>query len=132
VNSTEMAEMALSQAVDEHIEKSQEVVNRISELESAILKWDAEDIRVLRKNVAEMRLLLQKHFQIQIENFIKIKSIPSMRIPDDIRKAYKIIAVDKKGIALFGPEMNKIIQITKISEHYKKKKALTSASDKKT
>lgn len=132
MNSTEMAEMALSQAVDEHIEKSQEVVNRISELESAILKWDAEDIRVLRKNVAEMRLLLQKHFQIQIENFIKIKSIPSMRIPDDIRKAYKIIAVDKKGIALFGPEMNKIIQITKISEHYKKKKALTSASDKKT
>jgi hypothetical protein len=40
--------------------------------------------------------------------------------------------VDKKGIALFGPEMNKIVQITKISEHYKKKKSVTPTSDKKS
>jgi hypothetical protein len=126
-----MAEMALSQAVDEHIEKSQEVVTRISELECAILKWDVEDIRILRKNIAEIRILLQKNFQIQIDNFIPMRSIPSMRIPDEIRQIYKIIAVDKKGIALFGQEMNKIIQITKITEHYKKKKSVTPTSYKK-
>jgi hypothetical protein len=127
-----MAELALSQAVDEHIEKSQEVVDRISELESAILKWNMEDIRELRRNIAEMRVLLQKYFQIQIDNFIKMKDIPGMRIPDEIRQIYKIIAVDKNGIALFGPEMNKITHFTKISEHYMKRKTCTSPPDKKT
>lgn len=37
IDSAEMPERALSQAVDEHIEKSQEVIDWISELESSIL-----------------------------------------------------------------------------------------------
>ncbi|NLW75608.1 MAG: hypothetical protein GXY18_04165, partial [Methanomicrobiales archaeon] len=48
IDSAEMAEMALSQAVDEHIEKSQEAIDRLSELEKLILQWNQEDIKALR------------------------------------------------------------------------------------
>ena len=130
MDSTELAEMALSQAVDEHIDKSQEIVDRISLLEKEILHWNLEDIKKLMNYIQEIRLLLQKYFQIQIENFIKLKSIPSMRIADEIKSTYRIIAVDKKGMALFGPEMNKIAHITKITEHYKKKISSISSPDK--
>jgi hypothetical protein len=37
IDSAEMAELALSQAVDEHIEKSKEAIDRISVLEKQIL-----------------------------------------------------------------------------------------------
>lgn len=130
MDSTELAEMALSQAVDEHIDKSQEIVDRISQLEKEILHWNLEDVKKLMNHIQEIRLLLQKNFQIQIENFIKLKSIPSMRIADEIKSTYRIIAVDKKGMALFGPEMNKIAHITKITEHYKKIKSNISSPDK--
>ena len=123
IDSAEMAEMALSQAVDEHIEKSQEVIDRISELEHAILHWNQEDVRELKKNIQEMRVLLKNNFQVQIENFINMRSIPGKNIPDEIRQIYKIISVDKKDIALYGPEMDKIAYLSKISEHYTKKKA---------
>ncbi|HOJ97609.1 MAG TPA: hypothetical protein PK024_12320, partial [Methanospirillum sp.] len=91
IDSAEMAEMALSQAVDEHIEKSKEAIDRISELERHILQWNQEDIRVLRNNIQEMRELLKKNFQVQIENFINMRAIPGMRVPDEIRQIYKII-----------------------------------------
>jgi len=132
IDSAEMAEMALSQAVDEHIEKSQEVIDRISELENLILHWDQEDIRVLKNEIQEMRELLKKHFQVQIENFINMRSIPGMRIPDEVRQVYRIISVDKKGIALYGSEMDKVTHITKITEHYKKRKEAAAAEAKAT
>lgn len=123
IDSAEMAEMALAQAVDEHIEKSQEVIDRISDLEKSILQWDQEDIKQLRTRIKEMRILLQKHFQVQIENFINMKAIPGSRVPEDIKQAYKIVAVDKKGVALYGPEMDKITYFAKITEHYQKKRS---------
>jgi len=122
IDSAEMAELALSQAVDEHIEKSKEAIDRISELEQQILHWNQEDIRKLRNDIQELRELLKKNFQVQIENFIHMRSIPGMRVPEEIRQLYKIISVDKKGFALYGTEMNKIAHITKITEHFKKRK----------
>lgn len=122
IDSTEMAEIALSQAVDEHIEKSQEVIDRISELEKLILHWNQEDIRELKKNIREMRILLTKNFQVHIDNFINMQKIPGVYISEEMKQMYKIISVDKKGIALYGPEMDKIAYLSKIEEHYKKKK----------
>lgn len=130
IDSAEMAEMALSQAVDEHIEKSKEAIDRISELERQILQWNQEDIRVLRNNIQEMRELLKKNFQVQIENFINMRSIPGMRVPEEMRQIYKIISVDKKGFALFGNEMDKIAHISKITDHYRKKKEAAAAQAK--
>ncbi|MDD1723956.1 MAG: hypothetical protein LUQ07_02370 [Methanospirillum sp.] len=127
IDSAEMAEMALAQAVDEHIEESQEVIDRISELEKNILHWDQEDIKQLRSYIKEMRILLQKHFQVQIENFINMKAIPGSRVPEEIRQMYKIVSVDKMGIALYGLEMDKIAYFTKITEHYQKKKSASGS-----
>ena len=122
IDSAEMAELALSQAVDEHIEKSQDAINRISLLERKILQWDQENIKELRKNIHEMQELLKKNFQVHIENFINMRKIPGMRIPDEIKQAYRIVSVDKKGFTLYGPEMDKIAHISKITEHFMKKK----------
>ena len=131
IDSAEMAEMALAQAVDEHIDSSQEVIDRISQLEGLLYQWNQEDIRDLKKLVQEMRILLQKNFQVQIENFINMRKIPSLRVPDEIKKGYHIIAVDKKGIALFGPEMDKLAPMVKITEHFLKKKASAEPEKKK-
>lgn len=128
IDSAEMAEMALSQAVDEHIEKSQEAIDRLSELEKLILQWNQEDIKALRAYIQEMRTLLVKNFQVKIENFINMRAIPGMRIPEEIKQMYKIISVDKKGLALYGAEMDKIAHITKITEHFKKKKEAAQAA----
>ena len=128
IDSAEMAEIALSKAVDEHIEKSQDVIDRISELEGLILHWNQEDIRELKKNIQEMRVLLTNNFQVHIDNFINMKKIPGTYVPEDIKQMYKIVSVDKKGVALFGPEMDKISYLSKITEHYKKRKEEMSKS----
>ncbi len=116
---TDAAKMALSQAVDEHIEKSKDTIDRISELETLIKGWNTEDARQLKSWIKEIKILLQKNFQIQIENFMNINKIPSVRFPEKLRQHYHIVAVDKKGIALYGPEMDKLSQLAKIVEHYK-------------
>ncbi|NLV26535.1 MAG: hypothetical protein GXY48_05140 [Methanomicrobiales archaeon] len=123
VDSTEMAEIALSQAVDEHIEKSQEIIDRISELENLILHWNQEDIRDLKKYISEMRVLLLNNFKVQIDNFINMRKIPCVHLPEEIRQTYKVVSVDKKGIALYGVEMDKVAYLSKITEHFNKKKA---------
>ena len=122
IDSAEMAEMALSQAVDEHIEKSKEAIDRISELEHQLLHWNQEDIRTLRNDIQELRELLKKNFQVQIDNFINMRSIPGMRVPEEIRQLYKIVSVDKKGFTLYGTEMDKMAHISKITDHYTKRK----------
>lgn len=121
IDSADQAQMALSQAVDEHIEKSKDTIDRISELESLIKNWNMEDIRQLKAWIGEIRILLQKNFQVQIENFMNMRSIPSAKVPDQIRQFYKVVAVDKKGFALFGPEMDKLSSLSKIVTHYKEK-----------
>ena len=134
IDSAEMAEMALSQAVDEHIEKSKEAIDRISELEHQILHWNQEDIRTLRNDIQELRELLKKNFQVQIDNVIDMRSIPGMRVPEEIRQLYKIVSVDKKGFTLYGIEMDKIAHISKITDHFKKRKetaAQAKAKEKK-
>ena len=118
-----MAEQALSQAVDEHIDNSKEVIDYIEKLEVKIRSWNMEDIREFKAMITEMRALLQKHFQVQIENFMNMNRIPSAKVPDVLRKAYRIVSVDKRGYALYGPEMDKIAHINKITEHYKQRVA---------
>lgn len=118
-----MAEQALSQAVDEHIENSKEVIDHIEKLEERIRTWNMEDIKEFKVMIKEMRALLQKHFQVQIENFMNMGRIPSMKVPDVLRRTYRIVGVDKRGYALYGPEMDKIAHITKITEHYKQRMA---------
>lgn len=130
VDSADMAELALSQAVDEHIDSSKEIINTIETLERQVKSWDTEDIRILKRWILEMRTLLQKHFQVQIENFMNMKVIPSGKVPDQLRKPYKIVATDKKGYALYGPEMDKISHITKIAEHFQRQAALKNAGKK--
>lgn len=135
VDSAEMAEIALSQAVDDHIEKSQEVIDRISELEGLILHWNQEDVRELKKYIQEMRVLLLNHFKVQIDNFINMRKIPGIHVPEEIKQMYKVISVDKKGVALYGVEMDKIAYYSKITDHYQKKKeemakAAQAAKDK--
>ncbi|HWQ65814.1 MAG TPA: hypothetical protein VN372_02970 [Methanospirillum sp.] len=132
ISSADMAEMALAQAVDEHIDNSKETIDRISSLEDLIRGWNTEDIRVIKALVAEMRVLLQKHFQVQIENFINMEAIPSFKVPDQLRKTYRIIAADKKGYVLYGHEMDKIAHINKITEHYQKKVAAAKCREEKT
>ncbi len=123
INSADMAEQALSQAVDEHIDNSKEVIDYIEKLEVKIRSWNMEDIREFKTMITEMRALLQKHFQVQIENFMNMNRIPSAKVPDVLRKAYRIVGVDKRGYALYGPEMDKIAHINKITEHYKQRVA---------
>jgi biotin-(acetyl-CoA carboxylase) ligase len=118
ITSADMAEQALSQAVDEHIENSKEVIEHIENLEKRIRTWNMEDIREFKVMVIEMRALLMKHFQVQIDNFMNMNLIPTQRVPDILRKTYHIVGVDKKGYALYGPEMDKIASVQKISDHY--------------
>jgi len=118
-----MAEQALSQAVDEHIENSKEVIHYIEQLEVKIRTWNMEDIKEFKAMITEMRALLQKHFQVQIENFMNMNRIPSSKVPDVLRKTYRIVSVDKRGYALYGIEMDKISHINKIAEHYKQRAA---------
>jgi hypothetical protein len=131
INSTDMAEQALSQAVDEHIENSKEVIEHIDDLEAKIRTWNMEDIRQCKVLITEMRTLLQKHFQVQIENFMNMNRIPSQRVPDVLKQTYKIVCVDKRGYALYGHEMNKIAHIKKITEHYQQRQATIQQSLKK-
>jgi hypothetical protein len=131
INSADMAELALSQAVDEHIENSKEVIEHIERLEERIRNWNMEDIRELKTMIIEMRALLQKHFQVQIENFMNMNKIQSLRYPDVLKQAYKIVAVDKRGYALYGPDMDKLAHINKITEHYKQLAAAKKAQMEK-
>jgi hypothetical protein len=123
INSADMAEQALSQAVDEHIENSKEVIHYIEQLEVKIRTWNMEDIKEFKAMITEMRALLKKHFQVQIENFMNMNRIPSSKVPDVLRKTYRIVSVDKRGYALYGIEMDKISHINKIAEHYKQRAA---------
>ena len=116
--SQEMAEMALSQAVDQHIESSQETVDRISLLEEKIKTWNIEDIRYLKKWIEEIKELLYKTFSVRLTNFMDIKKIPTLPFPSVLKEKYHIIAVDKRGYCLFGPEMDKISSLQKITDHY--------------
>lgn len=131
VTSADMAELALSQAVDEHIENSKEVIEHIEQLEVRIRTWNMEDIRDLKVMITEMRALLQKHFQVQIENFMNMNRIQSLKYPDVLKQAYKIVAVDKRGYALYGQEMDKMAHINKITEHFKKVAAARKAEQEK-
>lgn len=131
VTSADMAELALSQAVDEHIENSKDVIEHIEQLEVRIRTWNMEDIRELKVMITEMRALLQKHFQVQIENFMNMNRIQSLKYPDVLKQVYKIVAVDKRGYALYGPEMDKMAHINKITEHFKKAAAARKAEPEK-
>lgn len=131
VSSADMAEQALSQAVDEHIENSKDVIVYIERLEVRIRTWNMEDIKEFKAMITEMRGLLQKHFQVQIENFMNMSRIPSLKVPEVLRKSYRIIGVDKRGYALYGPEMDKISHINKITEHYKQRSAACSTHPEK-
>lgn len=132
VDSAEMAEMALSQAVDEHIEKSKDTIDRISELEKTILHWNQEDIRALKNDIQEMRELLRNNFQVHIDNFINLRSIPGIRVSEEIKQLYRIVSVDKRGFALYGVEKDKIAHISKITEHFtKRKKAAVQEKEKR-
>jgi hypothetical protein len=123
ITSADMAEQALSQAVDDHIENSKEVIDKIEALEAGIRTWNTEDIRELKGMIAEMRELLQKHFQVHIDNFMNMKKIPSQKVPEVLKQVYKIIGIDKRGYALYGNEMDKIAHIKKIAEHYQQRAA---------
>lgn len=118
-----MAEQALSEAVDDHIEHSKEVIDHIEALEEKIRTWNMEDIRELKVMINEMRELLKKHFQVHIDNFMNLRNIPSKKVPDVLRQVYKIVGVDKRGYALYGNEMDKIAHVQKIAEHYKQRLA---------
>ena len=131
VNSADMAELALSQAVDEHIENSKDVIAHLESLEERIRSWNMEDIRELKAMITEMRALLQKHFQVQIENFMNLNKIQSLKYPDVLRSVYKIVAVDKRGYALYGPDMDKLAHINKITDHYKQLAATKKAQQEK-
>ena len=121
ITSADMAEHALSEAVDEHIENSKEVIDHIEGLEVKIRTWNMEDIRELKALIAEMRELLKKHFQVQIDHFMNMDKIPTQKIPEVLKQTYKILGVDKRGYALFGPDMDKISGINKIAEHYQQR-----------
>ncbi len=132
IDSADMAEQALSQAVDDHIENSKEVIEQIEGLEKKIRSWNMEDIRELKAMILRMRELLKKHFQVQIENFMSMKAVPSQKVPDVLKQAYRIVGVDMRGYALYGPEMDKIAHIKKIAEHYKQRRATQSPPPKDT
>lgn len=133
--SREMAEMALSEAVDQHIESSQETIDRISVLEEKIKTWDMEDIRYLKRWVEEIKELLFKNFSVRLQNFMDIRKIPSVSFPAVLRDTYQIVAVDKRGYCLFGPESDKISSLQKIQDHYteqcRKKAMQENRSEKK-
>ena len=131
INSADMAEQALSQAVDEHIDNSKEVIDHIESLEKRLRTWNMEDIKEFKVMITEMRGLLQKHFQVQIENFMNLGRIPSLKVPDVLKKTYRIVGVDKRGYALYGPEMDKIAHINKITEHYKQRVAASQTQPEK-
>jgi len=131
IDSADMAEQALSQAVDEHIENSKEVIDYIGKLEEKIRSWNMEDIKEFKGMITEMRALLKKHFQVQIENFMNMNRIPSAKVPEVLRRTYRIVSVDKHGYALYGPEMDKISHINKIAEHYKQRVAASQAHQEK-
>jgi hypothetical protein len=130
VSSADMAEQALSQAVDEHIENSKEAIEHIEGLEEKIRTWNMEDIREIKLMITEMRALLQKQFQVQIENFMNMNRIPTQKVPDVLKQAYKIVCIDKRGYALYGHEMDKIAHIKKIAEHFQQRQAVAKQSAK--
>lgn len=130
ISSADMAEQALSQAVDEHIENSKEAIEHIELLEEKIRTWNMEDIREFKLMITEMRGLLQKQFQVQIENFMNMSRIPTQKVPDVLKHAYKIVCVDKRGYTLYGHDMDKIAHIKKIAEHYQKRQTTAKQAAK--
>ena len=122
-DSTLIAEQELSEAIESHIEASADIIADISELEKKVRTWDMEDSVELRGWIVNMRKLLTNHFQISLENFTDIKNIPTQKIPEALAP-YGIIAVDKKGICLYGKEMNKLVHIDEIKKHYRKMQQL--------
>lgn len=121
VSSTDIAEQALSQAIDDHIENSEDVIDHIEGIEVKIHSWNMEDIRELNVMFTEIRELLKKHFQVQIRNFMNMNNIPSHKVPEVLRQVYKIVAMDKRGYALYGNEMDKIAHVKRIAENYQQR-----------
>ena len=119
-----IAEQQLEEAIESHIENSADIIEEISRLEKKIQTWNMEESKELRSWIVLMRQLLAKHFQIGIEKFTDMKKIPTQKIPEVIAPIYGIIAIDKKGICLYGKEMNKLAHIGKIKEHYEKTKQM--------
>jgi hypothetical protein len=113
-----MAEQQLAQAIENHIAASGDVIDEIAKLEKNVQTWNTEDIRELRVWVVTMRKLLTKHFQINIENLTDMKKIPTQKVPRALIPIYGIVALDKKGLCLYGKEMDKIAPIEKIQDHY--------------
>ena len=119
-NSSVIAGQQLAEAIESHIEASADIIEEISELERKIQTWNMDDCRELRGWMMNMRKLLAKHFQIKIEKFTDIQKIPTQKIPEALVPMYGIVAVDKRGICLYGKQMDKIVHIEKIKQHYRK------------
>jgi hypothetical protein len=117
-----IAEQQLAEAIESHIEASADVIDEISKLEEKIQTWNMEESKELRSWIVTMRRLLAKHFQISIENFTNMKKIPTQKIPEVLAPIYGIVAIDKKGISLYGKEMDKLAHIDKIKQHYERNK----------
>lgn len=117
-----MAEQQLAEAIESHIEASADVIDEISKLEKKVQTWNMEESKELRSWIMAMRILLTKHFQISIENFTNMKKIPTQKIPEVLIPIYGIVAVDKKGICLYGKDMDKLAHIDQIKLHYQKSK----------
>ena len=119
-NISVIARQQLAEAIESHIEASTDIIEEISELEQRVHTWNMEDCKELRGWIVNMRKLLAKHFQIKIEKFTDIQKIPTQMIPEVLVPMYGIVAVDKRGICLYGKEMDKLVHIDKIKQHYRK------------
>jgi hypothetical protein len=115
-----IAGQQLAEAIENHIEASADIIEEISELEMRIHSWNMEDCRELRGWMVNMRKLLAQHFQIKVEKFTDIRKIPTQKIPEVLVPMYGIVAVDKRGICLYGKEMDKLAHVDQIKQHYRK------------
>ncbi|MDR2855862.1 MAG: hypothetical protein LBV40_06915 [Methanomicrobiales archaeon] len=119
--SSQVTMMQLAEVTPSHMRASGvDVIEEIAELEKRVHTWNMEDCRELRGWIVNIQKLLVKHFQIKIEKFTDMQKIPTQKIPEALLPMYDIVAIDKRGICLYGKGMDKLVHIDTLKQHYRK------------
>ena len=77
-----------------------------------IRAWDTEDISRLVEMLTKLDEIVDRaDGRAELQDYVRMDALPSAPIPEGVDTAYPVWAVDKRGMALVGPDADEIESI---------------------
>ena len=78
-----------------------------------IRAWDTEDIYRLMELLTKLGEIVDRAGQ-EVEDYVRMDSLPSAPIPEGVDTAYPVWAIDKRGMALVGPGADEVESVEEV------------------